>query len=155
MEDVSCGFPSTDGPFHIRPFHPWRVPPGAFEPRPWDQRNSRPVLKKSLAKAGFEFTLFHVNHDRESDEKINPKQRVDYAKTAAQGPSGKVTQMGEVDGVAHASVQSCSDQLLLVFAGTKFGFSAELVTAKLRRDPPVNAQALNKKRQCGKPHPWS
>ena len=98
--------------------------------RQWDNGHAGLVLAKALPKTFFQLVLLHPDHQGKCEERADCQQNITHHQAAANGPAAKIQKMRNVNGMAHARVQACSDQFLRVLPRTQLRFTAQLVAPK-------------------------
>src|ERR1700722_18502203 len=119
--------------------------------RKWEKRDARLVVAIALAKSFFQFIFLDPRHKRKREEHADREQNKADRQAAANSPSGKIQQVGHVNGMAHAGVQSRSDQFLRMLFRSKLGFTAQFVRTKT--DPGIHSDAHENQHPGGGPHP--
>jgi hypothetical protein len=76
--------------------------------------------------------FFNPDHQRKCSERADCQQNEAHKQSAADRPSSKIQQVGDIYRMAHARVQSGGDEFLSVLVWTQLGFTAQLVCSKAR-----------------------
>src|SRR6185312_3991187 len=96
-----------------------------------------------------------MDHQRKGNESASREQYIVDEQTTANCPPCEITQMGNIDRMAHARVHACCDQFLNVFAWPQLGFAGEFVPSKFGEYPAICLDCQKEERQSSEPGPQS